>query len=69
MALTLGTGSRPDLLILVLNEWAEDVVALVAVVLDDRQLRKHAGRSRHNATGADQLNRKRNVDDIDIIVK
>jgi hypothetical protein len=55
LALTLGTSSGLDFLVLVLDERAENVAALVTVVLYDGELRQHAGGGRHDTAGADQL--------------
>ena len=55
LALTLWTSARLGLLILVLHERSEDVVALVAVVLDDGELWQDAGGSGHHSACSDQL--------------
>ena len=55
LALALWAGARLDLLVLGLDERAEDIVALVAVVLDHAQLGQHAGGGGDNPRGADQL--------------
>ena len=55
LALALWASSRLDLRVLVLDEGAQDVAALVAVVLDHGQLGQHAGGGCDNPRGADQL--------------
>ena len=53
--LTLWAGARFGLRALRLVEWAQDETALVAVVLDDGQLRHDARHAGHHTVGADQL--------------
>ena len=53
--LALRTGTRPDLLVLALIEWAQDVGAFEAVVPDHTELRKDGRAAGHHPTGADQL--------------
>ena len=55
LALTLWASSGLCFLVLVLDKGAQDVVALVAVVLDDGELRQNAGRGRHHSARPDQL--------------
>lgn len=53
--LALRAGSGLHFLVLRLDERSENVAALVAVILDDGQLWKDAGRARHDAARSDQL--------------
>ena len=55
LALTLGTGAGLDLLVLGLDEGAENIVTLVTVVLDHAQLGQHAGGRRDHSGSPDQL--------------
>ena len=55
LTLTFGTSSWLGFLILVLHEGSQDVVTLVTIVLDDRELGEDACGGSHNPACPDQL--------------